>query len=292
MHLPHLHFGSTCPSPALELAEQGWKAVFHLFHTETSFGPSQPTWEPMGRINVWRMGVVAYQDAMLAMEKMAILRAADDEGDALLVCAHPPTFTLGKRARREHVKLSEEELAAHGIGVYQVPRGGQVTYHGPGQAVLYPVVSLRALQVGARRWIEGLEDTMVETSRAFGVNAHGRVPGASGAWVGNKKIGAVGVRISRGVSTYGLAYNVDTDLSAYDSLVACGFQENVATSLAHELGPDADLSCATNVLVTSFLNHFHYTANDMEPRLKKKLLPRFTDIGTTTSQFPVRREAG
>lgn len=279
--------GFHCTLVLLDGSSWGGRAI----RTDTG-GQKHDTWERMGRIDVWRMGVVAYQDAMLAMERMAAMRASEEVEDALLVCTHPPTFTMGKRARREHVKLSDAELDARGIQVFQVPRGGQVTYHGPGQVVLYPVVSLRALHVGARRWIEGLEDAMVETSRVFGVDAHGREPGASGAWVGERKIGAVGVRISRGVSSHGLAYNVDTDLSAYDSLVACGFQDNVATSLAQELGPEADLSCAADVLVKSFLDHFHYTATNMELNLKEQLLPGCSRMGATPIEYDIRRIVG
>lgn len=125
--------------------------------------------------------------------------------------------------------------AATGAEVAHIPRGGETTYHGPGQLVAYPILDLRRYGLGARAYVESLEDSMIAVAGAFGVAARGRIPGRTGVWVGERKLGAVGVRISRGVSSHGLALNVDTDLSAFAHIVPCGAPDKVATSLACEV---------------------------------------------------------
>jgi lipoate-protein ligase B len=128
-----------------------------------------------------------------------------------------------------------QAVAARGVEVATIPRGGETTYHGPGQLVAYPIVALRGLGLGARAYVEGLEDAMVAAAGAYGVSARGRVPGRTGVWVGERKLGAVGVRISHGVTSHGLALNVDTDLAAFDTIVPCGAPDKAATSLAAEV---------------------------------------------------------
>ena len=125
-----------------------------------------------------------------------------------------------------------------------IPRGGETTFHGPGQLVAYPILALRPLGIGARAYVEALEDSMVAVAGAYGVAAHGRVPGRTGVWVGERKLGAVGVRISGGVTTHGLALNVDTDLSAFDAIVPCGAPDKSVTSLAAEVRSPEPLGLA------------------------------------------------
>lgn len=135
-------------------------------------------------------------------------------------------------------------MRARGVHVEAIPRGGETTYHGPGQLVAYPILALRGLGLGARAYVEALEDAMVAAAGAYGVAARGRVPGRTGVWVGDRKLGAVGVRISRGATSHGLALNVDTDLAAFDAIVPCGAPDRAATSLAAEVGAPAPLGLA------------------------------------------------
>jgi lipoyl(octanoyl) transferase len=135
-------------------------------------------------------------------------------------------------------------VTSHGAAVAHVPRGGETTYHGPGQLVAYPVLALRGLGLGARAYVEALEDAVIAVAGAWGVPARGRVPGRTGVWVGERKLGAVGVRISRGATTHGLALNVDTDLSAFAAIVPCGAPDRAATSLAAEVRAAAPLGLA------------------------------------------------
>lgn len=135
-------------------------------------------------------------------------------------------------------------MRACGAEVQVVPRGGETTYHGPGQLVAYPLLALRGRGLGARAYVEALEDAMVAVAGAYGVAARGRVPGRTGVWVGERKLGAVGVRISHGTTSHGLALNVDTDLAAFDPIVPCGAPDKAATSLAAEVRAASPLGLA------------------------------------------------
>lgn len=143
---------------------------------------------------------------------------------------------MGKRGEEADVRAGAAQLASLGARVFRVPRGGQTTYHGPGQLVAYPIVDLRALGAGPRRFVEGLEAAMVRAAGAHGVAASATLSGDTGVWVGARKLGAVGVRISQGVTSHGIALNVATDLSYFDHILACGLDGVAATSLSAEVG--------------------------------------------------------
>ena len=144
-------------------------------------------------------------------------------------------YTVGKRNTEHNILADPARLAELGVEIHRTRRGGDVTYHGPGQTVLYPVVHLRESRLGARAYVEGLEDVMIAAAASFGVRAFGRVPQMTGVWVGDKKLGAVGVRVSGGVSTHGAAFNRDPDLRMFDDIVPCGLEGRAVTSLALEL---------------------------------------------------------
>ena len=187
-------------------------------------------------------------------------------------------FTVGKRPNERNILSDSRILASLGVEVHKAKRGGDVTYHGPGQTVAYPLVGLRELRdrtgraFGARRYVETLEDVMIDVCRAFGVrDARGRVPAMTGAWVGDKKIGAVGVAISGGVASHGLAFNRDPDLSFFRHIVSCGLPDAEPTSLADEvrrrrgrggsLGGTRDGASRAEVeakLVQAFVSRFGY----------------------------------
>ena len=144
-------------------------------------------------------------------------------------------YTVGKRNTDHNILADPARLAELGVEVHRTRRGGDVTYHGPGQTVLYPVVHLRESRLGARAYVEGLEDVMIAAAESFGVRAFGRVPEMTGVWVGDRKLGAVGVRVSGGVTTHGAAFNRDPDLRMFDGIVPCGLEGRAVTSLAMEL---------------------------------------------------------
>jgi lipoyl(octanoyl) transferase len=200
--------------------------------------------EPTGRppLHARWLGRVAYRDAWLIQLALARARAAGAlEEDQLLLLEHDPVLTLGRNADAGHVLATAEQLAARGIEVIRVERGGEVTYHGPGQLVAYPVMALGtgAGATGVRAYVTALEGAMADTCARAGVNAGPR-PGHPGAWVGAQgsqpaKIGALGIRIARGVSYHGVALNVSTNLADFDLIDPCGMPGLTSTSLAREL---------------------------------------------------------
>lgn len=153
----------------------------------------------------------------------------------LLVEHDPPVVTLGRAAKEQNLLFAPALLAARGIEVHETGRGGDVTYHGPGQVVAYPIVRLSPDREDVRKYVATLEETMIRTASDYGVVA-GRVDGLNGAWVADRKIGAVGVRISRWVTMHGLALNVSTDLAHFDLIVPCGIRDKGVTSLERETG--------------------------------------------------------
>ena len=181
--------------------------------------------------------LVPYSSALRLQESLYALRKEGHIDDTLLLLQHFPVYTIGKRGKVSDFKLPMDEVAMQkGAEIHTVPRGGQVTFHGPGQLVAYPIMSLREAGRGARSFVEGLEDVLVRTNRSFGVESRGRVPNATGVWVGEKKIAALGVKISQGVSSHGLALNVATDLTYFDPIIPCGIADKQVTSLALEMG--------------------------------------------------------
>jgi lipoate-protein ligase B len=181
-----------------------------------------------------RLGRIAYADAWDLQLRLVDARQAKRlERDTVLLLEHPPVFTLGKRGGRESLLVPEEMLARHGIPIVQIERGGNITYHGPGQLVVYPIVHLPGMGIGVVDMVERLEEVMIRTCRDFGVDA-GRNALNRGAWVGLKKIGAVGLAVRRGVSFHGLALNVNPDLQPFCFIQPCGLEGIGVTSIAQE----------------------------------------------------------
>lgn len=187
-------------------------------------------------IEVVHLGRVRYADAMARMEARAAERTAGTAPDTLFLLEHEPVITLGRRADTTNILRSPEQLSALGVEVHETGRGGDVTYHGPGQLVAYPVFDLRPERQDVRRYVSDLEEAMIRTVAHWGIRAD-RLDKLNGTWVdGQRKIGAVGVRISRWVTTHGLALNVNTDLDAFSVIVPCGIRDRAVTSIARELG--------------------------------------------------------
>lgn len=181
------------------------------------------------------LGRMAYRPCWELQRRLASARAAGALPDVLLLVEHPPVFTLGRSARPEHVLWDEEECRRRGVEVVAVDRGGDVTYHGPGQLVGYPIVHLGELGLGVRAYVHALEQAMIDLLQRMGVSAH-RAPGLPGVWIGRAKIGAIGVRVSRGVTTHGFAFNVDPEVEHFTGIVPCGLRDRGVTTLAAVLG--------------------------------------------------------
>ncbi|MBI2956434.1 MAG: lipoyl(octanoyl) transferase LipB [Acidobacteria bacterium] len=183
-------------------------------------------------------GLEPYGRILALQRELVAARKAGRVPDLLLLGEHPPVITLGRNARREHVLLSEDELARRGVELHDTDRGGDVTYHGPGQLVGYPILDLSQHRRDVVWYVRALEEVLIRAARAFGIEATRRTAPAqkrplyTGVWVGEEKLAAIGVHISRWVTSHGFAFNVTTDLSHFDLIVPCGLRGEGVTSLA------------------------------------------------------------
>jgi len=207
------------------------------------------------RFDVVRLGRRHYAPVHELQKRLNEERARGERPDTILVVEHEPVVTMGRGGHAENVLVSKELLREHGYDFEDVGRGGDVTYHGPGQLVLYPIVDLRPDRQDVRRYVRDLEETMIRTCADFGLVAK-RVDGLNGAWIGDRKVGAVGVRISRWVTMHGLALNVTTDLSQFGVIVPCGISGRGVTSLARELAHDVSLEDVTVYAIRHFASLF------------------------------------
>ena len=195
----------------------------------------------MNEILVTDLGLVSHAEAYALQKRVVAARKAGAIDDVLLLCEHPHVITQGRNGKREHLLASEHILRQKGVEFFETSRGGDITYHGPGQIVAYPLLNLGAIRRDVVWYVRMLEEAMIRTTAEFGIEAK-RVAGKTGVWVGaesrEEKLAAIGVHISRWVTSHGLAYNVSTDLRYFDLIVPCGIADRKATSLEKLLGRD------------------------------------------------------
>jgi lipoyl(octanoyl) transferase len=216
-----------------------------------------PVSMPERRLDVRRLGAVTYEDGLELQKRLVDERRAGAIPDTLLLLEHPAVITIGVKrvAGRSNIVAPPADLERRGIAVHETGRGGDVTYHGPGQLVAYPILDLRPDRCDVHQYVRDLEEVMIGVCRAFGLEA-GRIPGLSGTWIGPRKIGAIGVRISRWITSHGLAFNVTTNLSHFELIVPCGIADKAVTSLQQELGRAIPMREVENVLVDRFCEVF------------------------------------
>lgn len=207
--------------------------------------------KPSLPLDVHRLGRIAYADGLALQERLVTERKRGAIRDTLLLLEHAPVVTLGRNARAENVLLSEELLRAQGVEVFEAGRGGDVTYHGPGQVVGYPIIEIPEGRRDVHRYVRDLEEVMIRVCAEYGFAAR-RIAGKSGTFVGENKIGAIGVRISRWVTSHGFAFNVNTNLSAFDVIVPCGLRDQGVTSLSKLLGHEVDQAGVEGRLAAQF----------------------------------------
>jgi lipoyl(octanoyl) transferase len=199
--------------------------------------------DPSSRPDVWvvRAGLIPYERARLLQRRLEDARIAREVPDMMLLLEHPPVYTRGRRSTADGLPMGEDWYRAKGIEVCDTDRGGRVTYHGPGQLVGYPIVSLKPYDNDVHDYIRRLERTMITALAEWQVEA-GLIPGLTGVWTPERrKIGSIGVHVNRGVTTHGFAINVDNDLEPFEWIVPCGIESCQMTSLARELGAEPDL---------------------------------------------------
>lgn len=211
----------------------------------------------MTGVQVIQLGTMRYADA-LALQKELFERVKTEQSpDALLLVEHPHVYTLGSQTDKRNLLYTPEQLAARGIEIFEIERGGDITYHGYGQLVAYPILNLRHFYLDAHRYLRDLEETVIQTLKPFGVQAHRKShpnpkKNYTGVWVGNEKICAIGVKFSQWTTMHGLALNINTDLSFFEGIVPCGISEMGVTSLQKLLGKSVPMHLAIELFIQAF----------------------------------------
>lgn len=215
------------------------------------------------RCTLLRPGRIAYQDSWQLQQRIAT--SVRNGGDpALILLEHPPTYTLGVRGKTEHLLLSEEAFLSRGAVVYRTDRGGDVTFHGPGQLVGYPIINIRPYGEGPSWYVRTLEAALIDVLARFGIDA-ARSERNHGVWVGDAKIAAIGVRVSRGVTTHGFAINVNTDLSYFQHIIPCGLADAHVTSMQRVTGRIFDMRQVEDEVARAVASEFDLTIEE-DPR--------------------------
>lgn len=212
--------------------------------------------------------MVPYREALDMQRALVEDRRAGRVPDLLLLLEHPPVITLGVRGDggRSHIIATDEKLATLGIDVCETGRGGDVTYHGPGQIVGYPILDLRPDRCDVHRYVRDVEEVMVRVCADHGLHAS-RIPGLTGTWIGAEKIGAIGVRISRWITSHGFAFNVTTDLNHFELIVPCGIGDRGVTSVSKALGRDVRLAEVEERVIRRFCEVFDAAYDEGSDRL-------------------------
>ena len=209
------------------------------------------------RLLVRRLGSVPYADALALQKQLVEQRRASEIPDQLLLLQHPPVITLGVKSRddRSHVLETPERLAVRGIEVVETGRGGDVTYHGPGQLVGYPILDLSPDRRDVHQYVRDLEEVLIRAVAAFGITA-ARLPGLTGVWVGDAKLAAIGVRIARWVTSHGFALNVGTNLEHFGLIIPCGITDKTVTSVEKLIGRPAPMTDVETAVCRAFADVF------------------------------------
>ena len=208
-------------------------------------------------VDVRRLASVPYAEGLDLQRALVKERQQGRVDDVLLLVEHPHVLTLGVRGDggRGHILASTDQLASRGVEVHETGRGGDITYHGPGQIIGYPILDLKPDRCDVHRYVRDLEEVLIRTAADYGIAAH-RVPGLTGAWVDRHKLAAIGVRIARWVTSHGFAFNVTTDLDYFNLIVPCGIADRGVTSLAHLLGRPVDRREVEDRVVVHFCDVF------------------------------------
>ena len=211
----------------------------------------------MRPLEVRRLGVVPYAEALALQRMLVEARRTGSTPDLLLLLEHLPVVTLGVNVddSRAHIVATPARLAELGVEIHETGRGGDVTYHGPGQIVGYPIVDLRPDRQDVHRYVRDIEEVMIRVCGDYGIVA-GRIQGLTGTWVGADKIGAIGIRISRWITSHGFAFNVTTNLEHFGLIVPCGLPDRGVTSIERETGRRVAISEVEEAFVRHFCSVF------------------------------------
>jgi lipoyl(octanoyl) transferase len=211
----------------------------------------------MRQLNYCNIDFIDYKEAWDLQKEVLELRLNSKTSDVLFLLEHPHTYTLGKIADKKNLVASQEYLDKNKISIYEIDRGGDITYHGPGQIVGYPIINLNEWQNDTHKYLRALEEVIIKTCAYYGLNS-GRVPKFTGVWLDNRKIAAIGIKVSRWITMHGFAFNINTDLSLFSGIIPCGISDKEVTSLQRELKREIKIDEVKTLLVKNFKEIFNY----------------------------------
>ncbi|MCF8412013.1 MAG: lipoyl(octanoyl) transferase LipB [Melioribacteraceae bacterium] len=215
------------------------------------------------------LGEISYKQAWDLQKEVFDLRVKKEIGDTFFMLEHPNTYTLGKTASKSNLVGDAEFLEKNKISVFEIDRGGDITYHGPGQIVGYPILDLNDWQKDTHKYLRAIEQLIIDTCSDFGIEA-GRNEKYTGVWIENRKIAAIGIKVSRWITMHGFAFNVNTDLGLFNGIIPCGINDKEVTSLQKELGGRIEISEVKAKLLKNFKTVFGY--NEATNKHEKRIL--------------------
>lgn len=232
------------------------------------------------KLNYITLGLIDYQQAW-DIQKITFEKRKNNEiDDVLYLLEHPNTYTLGKIADKKNLIGSKEFLKENEIQVYEIDRGGDITYHGPGQIVGYPIIDLKSWVKDTHKYLRALEEVLILTCNEYGIKA-GRNPEHTGVWIDERKIAAIGVKISHWTTMHGFAFNVNTDLNLFNGIIPCGIVDKDVTSLQKELNKEIDIDEVKEKIVGNFKNVFDYDlvySNEDATNINKNLFQSLFNV--------------
>ena len=208
-------------------------------------------------LEIKNLGLMPYKESLRIQEKLVLSRRSEEVPDQLLMLEHPHVITVGKSSSEEHILMTEEQISDLGINVFKVGCGGDVTYHGPGQLVGYPILDLKPNRKDLHRYLRDLEEVLIRSLAVLSIEGRRREK-MTGVWVEGRKIAAIGVRVSsQWITSHGFSINVCNDLSYFETIVPCGIKDVEITSIANELGTKITIGAVTRIVVQEFREVFH-----------------------------------
>lgn len=225
------------------------------------------------KLSYYDLGTIDYKTAWDLQKHIVDLRYIKEINDVLLLLEHPHTYTLGKTAHRENLICDDEYLEKNHISVYDIDRGGDITYHGKGQIVGYPIFDLNDWVKDTHKYLRALEEVIIKTCAVYNLHTE-RIPGLTGVWIDSRKIAAIGIKVSRWITMHGFAFNINTDLNLYKGIIPCGITDKEVTSLKMELGKEINLNeVKLKILenVKEVFDYDGYEAKDVDAFLENNL---------------------
>lgn len=208
-------------------------------------------------LNILDLDIEPYRKIWDFQHQLHSLRLQNKIDDVLILLEHNHVFTLGKVAKREHLLIPEEKLKEQKVDLFEIDRGGDITYHGPGQIVGYPIIKLDELYQDLHRYLRELEEVIISTLKDYNIEGS-RIEGFTGVWVKDEKVAAIGIKVSKWITMHGFAFNINTDLNYFNMIIPCGIQNKGVTSLKKLVGYEIDLNEVKNKLAKNFVNLFRY----------------------------------